>query len=803
MSKSTKTYIRFLANSNVLKNTASIFGSICTVAMVMKFINQTNNKNSQLNIDNDSVSAFDDLNEDHIIASKLGNTRSYIEGRNFDNLISLPRYKLALFSVKQACKHQSKESYELVIDELSRLNLEKNKDPVINDGFVHQIKHLLNDDLMLELALNAPYVDNNFFRIEPPTTIRKMNKILNSWDYNEDLDYGLIFEFFNNYLPELSKKFKKKSSINTLITRLNTDINSLLISDYFISERSKLNNWSTDVDDLNVYDLEWDISGSVSDSFKLNDLKNKFKSEFIERNELNIMILVEKLAKLDIEKFVEMNGLELLIFLYEKHKFDETYLNSIGNCLCLISLNPENRRLFIQSGWLKRLNEMSKRNNNIYKENQQIKLVHELISHKILFNLKQGLLNSKETRKNQSSNKKNKPQLNTEPLYYSTMLYPLNPIDSDFIKKSSNTIDYKNEKIKKLVGNHEHVVDVIFVHGLRGSLFRTWRQDRPPKTEKKEKIISSEPENEFTRLENKILDKLNKLIEEINPEVRGYSYCWPKDWLNSDLRDILSKNQQGESETKFRVLGVNYESLFSTWEKENFNDKELKGIKEHAYELELQLKKAHVGERPIIWVCHSMGGLIIKQLLVNLNGIEKKLDLKKDDKKVLKSSIVNNTQAIVFLSTPHLGSPIATTMTNLSFAMFPSDETLDLATNNKCLLELNKKFLELFKTVHYKILSIYENKPTFYFANLYLRTVTEESAKIGIGESYKAEEKDHLNVCKPENKECEIYGKILNLISELFEVNNSACENCLLELKVIEKRNEKYNFQLFSNFNNF
>ena len=65
---------------------------------------------------------------------------------------------------------------------------------------------------------------------------------------------------------------------------------------------------------------------------------------------------------------------------------------------------------------------------------------------------------------------------------------------------------------------------------------------------------------------------------------------------------------------RFRVLGVNYESLFSSWEKEKFNDRELKaGIKEHAVNLMEQLKAAHVGERPIVWVswriCHNGIGM--------------------------------------------------------------------------------------------------------------------------------------------------------------------------------------------------
>ena len=416
---------------------------------------------------------------------------------------------------------------------------------------------------------------------------------------------------------------------------------------------------------------------SGSDTVKLNKLKQKSKDEFIERNELLIMNLAEKIAKTDTKKFIKMNGLELLMLLYEKHKTKVNYLNSIGNCLCLISLDPKNHRLFIQSGWLKRLNQMSFKEKNIDEtddKNGELNLLRELLSHKILFNLNQSVHDD------------------NNPLLYSTMLYPLNQIDSDVIKLSSNMIDYNSELMKSVI-NHKHVVDVIFVHGLRGGLFKTWRQQDKPNVNEKTPDDNTNSEIDFSKLEKNILGKLNNLIEEIQGK-RSYSYCWPKDWLANDL------NEQSP-DVCFRLIGVNYESLFSSWEQEELNEKEKHGIKEKAIKLIKELKDAHVGQRPIIWVCHSMGGLKVKQMLVHISENENKLDYKKmsksDEKKFIASSIVKNTKSIIFLSTPHLGSSIAKTMTNFSFATFPSNEIIELATNSTYLIDLNKKFLSLIR----------------------------------------------------------------------------------------------------------
>jgi hypothetical protein len=203
-----------------------------------------------------------------------------------------------------------------------------------------------------------------------------------------------------------------------------------------------------------------------------------------------------------------------------------------------------------------------------------------------------------------------------------------------------------------------------------------------------------------------------------------------------------------------------------------------------------------------------MGGLIVKQMLVHLNEIETKLDKKKIslvDKNNLISSVLANTKAIIFLSTPHLGSSIAKTMANFSFALFPSTEIVELSSNSNYLIDLNKKFLSLLdkSTLNSKILSVCENQPTHYFFNLYAKTVTESSANIGVGEFYVASNKDHLNVCKPADKNCFVYKKILDLITDLVRVENSKCKKCKLELDLIEQKNANFFFQYFNSFTNF
>jgi triacylglycerol esterase/lipase EstA (alpha/beta hydrolase family) len=59
-----------------------------------------------------------------------------------------------------------------------------------------------------------------------------------------------------------------------------------------------------------------------------------------------------------------------------------------------------------------------------------------------------------------------------------------------------------------------------------------------------------------------------------------------------------------------------------------------------------KLVSAGIGDRPVVFVTHSMGGLVVKQILHKAK--EEKLD-----------KLVNNTAGVVFYSCPHFGSKLA------------------------------------------------------------------------------------------------------------------------------------------------
>ncbi|VDI56079.1 Hypothetical predicted protein [Mytilus galloprovincialis] len=255
--------------------------------------------------------------------------------------------------------------------------------------------------------------------------------------------------------------------------------------------------------------------------------------------------------------------------------------------------------------------------------------------------------------------------------------------------------------------------DIVFVHGLLGGPFKTWRQqDR----------------------KGPGADKSSDGTESVKKGT--YTFCWPKDWLAKDCGNI-------------RILSVEYDTDLSTW---NANRKVWRGLTVRASSILQKLKKADIGSRPIIWVGHSMGGLLIKQILSIA-----------DDTPGL-DNIVNNTVGVLFYSTPHRGSSLAHLSNQASLIVAPTVEVKEMGRDSPMLRRLHKDFQQLVMEHGLPCLSFGElEKTQIRTPKLKMLIVPPESSDPGIGE-FHAMKTSHLNICKPWDRDSELYTETLKFI---------------------------------------
>jgi CheY-like chemotaxis protein/pimeloyl-ACP methyl ester carboxylesterase len=141
------------------------------------------------------------------------------------------------------------------------------------------------------------------------------------------------------------------------------------------------------------------------------------------------------------------------------------------------------------------------------------------------------------------------------------------------------------------------------------------------------------------------------------------------------------------------------------------------------------------GETPVLFVCHSYGGLLIKQMLsTGLGRAHNEY-----------GRLADRVKAIVFLGTPHNGSRIADYVDALKFVLRSSAAIAELKQNSPHLRELGGWFRNHAKSAGWKMRVFFETINT-----RGVRIVDEESADphipnvtpIGI-------DADHFEICKP------------------------------------------------------
>ncbi|XP_012227930.1 protein SERAC1 isoform X2 [Linepithema humile] len=326
-------------------------------------------------------------------------------------------------------------------------------------------------------------------------------------------------------------------------------------------------------------------------------------------------------------------------------------------------------------------------------------------------------------------------------------------------------------------------MDVVFLHGLLGGVFVTWRQ-RDVNTSAFEVIDENmlnettdylptmtdddRPEEYFKDLVRDLhLYEWRKLGHDFeivlddcplntkrNADACGPYFCrgndacmtsasttrcWPKDWLPKDIPSL-------------RIIGVNYDTSLSMWTPYCPIESMRSNIKERSEEFVTKLTMANIGQRPLIWVGHSMGGLLVKKMLVE--------EWKTGDK----HGICKNTKAILFYGTPHRGSHLAALKQTTQMLVWPTVEVQELREGSPQLLKLHEEFLKMLEEYHIEIVSFAEAKPTLLTALKFpFQFVSLESADPDVGEFFEIAQ-DHLSICKPAGRQSFLYQKLLSVL---------------------------------------
>lgn len=227
------------------------------------------------------------------------------------------------------------------------------------------------------------------------------------------------------------------------------------------------------------------------------------------------------------------------------------------------------------------------------------------------------------------------------------------------------------------------VADIVFVHGLGGHPKNTWLYGKEPKSQSE---IASQQiprkrspwANAFGRKKSSG-KKSDKLPREVDDEAE---YCfWPYDLLPKD--DVISQA---------RILLYGYDSHPTHFYKSATNQMT---ISKHADALmhNVASMRSECRGRPLIFVAHSLGGILVKGALIE-SGQRPRPEY---------ADLLSSCRAIIFMGTPHLGSQAASLGTIMSDVLGALPGGFDtykkvieaLKTDSEILDNISKRFNEI------------------------------------------------------------------------------------------------------------
>ncbi|MDZ7956240.1 AAA-like domain-containing protein [Nostoc sp. DedQUE09] len=163
-----------------------------------------------------------------------------------------------------------------------------------------------------------------------------------------------------------------------------------------------------------------------------------------------------------------------------------------------------------------------------------------------------------------------------------------------------------------------------------------------------------------------------------------------------------------------------------------------------------------IGKYPIIFITHSMGGLLIKEMLRNAQTFKK-------------TAVIEQTKGIVFLSTPHTGSHLANLVDKIGILARSSVSVDELKVHIPQLRQLNEWYRQNVDDLEIATKVYFETRPTKGFL-----VVDPDSANPAIKDVQPtATDDDHLSITKPKSTENLVYKGVSQFIKQQLLINLS------------------------------
>ncbi|CAH0047143.1 unnamed protein product [Clonostachys solani] len=199
--------------------------------------------------------------------------------------------------------------------------------------------------------------------------------------------------------------------------------------------------------------------------------------------------------------------------------------------------------------------------------------------------------------------------------------------------------------------NAEPIVDFVFVHGLHGHPYKSWTRSiekrKPSSSALVEKVSSNRGKDVRKNPIRRAISRIGRSSSKSSPKPASQPGSSKADDTEKILEALFWPAELLPLECpNSRILMYGYDSKITKYTSGATNKSSLLS---HSKDLLFSLARHGVHNRPLVFIAHSLGGIIVKELQM----LGRSSSSAEDDLR----NIVESTAAIVFLGTPHRGSP--------------------------------------------------------------------------------------------------------------------------------------------------
>ena len=266
--------------------------------------------------------------------------------------------------------------------------------------------------------------------------------------------------------------------------------------------------------------------------------------------------------------------------------------------------------------------------------------------------------------------------------------------------------------LEQVHAGHPERPVVVFIHGLDGHMFDTW----------------------------------------VGPGTSADD-CWPH-WIGQD--------------TGCDTWVMGYDAQISRWQ-----DQAMSLVDQGVHLVHSLAAHEGTAERELVLVGHSMGGLLIKKMIVQ--------GMTLDDPTA--RAVAQRVRGVVFVATPHHGSELASLVQALSLVTRPNRQMEALRKDDGPLLELNQQFRAQRKGLGIAVQAFAERRDVeleipgwFRWSRkvLQVRVVSDSSSDPGLeGVLAVPVPEDHFSICKPRSRDTLVHGATRRFIGQLVQEHAS------------------------------